>query len=1461
MQSTAYSIALIVAALVLGISAAYMWWRHRLLVSQIGAVLFLFGAMWTLGRGMRAASTGFSTKVFWNKVQCTGQVFLPETWFIFVLTYTNRRKWLTRYLLLLLSVIPIAALLLAWTNEFHRLFWRYSELIMDGSYWILRHEYGVAVWVLVGYTYLLLFVTAILLLRTLHRARRLKRWQATALLIAASVPWLGSALLLSPWNPLPNLDLTPLAFALTGIIVASSFRRLRRRDIVPIAREIVIESMEDAVVVLDAEDYVLDLNPAAEHLIGPRAIGKSAAEMWPEWDRWVTRLQDGAGSGVEVILDQGGEGRTYDVRISPLTDWRGNLASQVVVLRDITRYKQADEAIVEQRQRLEQLVQQRTAELTMANEQLRQEVVERERAEKRMRRFLNRQIVVNQLTLALGEARSLDRIYHTIYEHVCRLVDVNAFIVSSCDGERNLIRAEYVVTDGTAHDIARFPPIPLEEEGFGTQSQVIRTGEPFYVPDWREAMAKTRTEYTVADDGTISEGPLSPEEREESANSALFVPMRVDGGTVGVIQIQSRRLDAYTPDDIDLLSAMANVAAIAVQNARLYAETRRSAQQMQALYETSRALSLYFEEAPLMRTILETVYRTLGCEYVIVSVVDRDAQTIEVLHGIWRGEFDRSLYEGRDAFSEWKHMSRYPLDHPDITADVYRTGRTEIIGEWDERLNREIWDKFGHERLLRVFMPIRIQDRVIGVVEVAYDRHKKGRISGNEVQVLAAFMDQAAVAIENVRLFETEREQRELAEALEMAAAAVNSTLDLDQVLDRILEQVTRVVPGDACNVMLVEGYSAVRVMRWRGYERLGMEDVIADMTVSLVDLPNLVRMVRTGEPCVVQDTVAAPDWVPIAGEEALRSHVSAPIRVGGLTVGFLNVDGGQPGQFSPVDAQKLQAFADHAATAIANAYLYAEQRRRVEETGILLEIASAVNSTLELDRVFKEVALRAARACQANRCTILLLDEEGKTLRPIMSQFASGEPDPEMWQNFKKASYPRQVEEMPEVLRVLQGHRPLFVPDARASSIPPQWSEPFDVRSLLVVPLVSRERVVGLMALDRPEVGRAFTREQIDLAMTIGAQAAVAIENARLHQELQDYAHQLEGRVQERTAQLQVQYAQLEAILRSSSNGIIVADSNGEILHANPIADAWLAQTLSREDAANLRETVRDLARQTGADRASGSWPETMLELTGVDLELHAAPILGTGMGGAVVVIAVHDITHLRELDRIKSRFVTNISHELRTPVTTIKLYTMLMRQASPEKLAEYLDTLAQETDRLARLIENILQISRIDAGRLEMEIRPVALNELTAAVIENHRASAQERGLTLEYQPADPGPVAPADPTRIMQVLTDLVMNAIQYTPEGGRVMISTDQAEADGQVWATVTVVDTGMGIPEGELAHVFERFFRGELPQRMQISGTGLGLAIAKEIVELHGGQMTVESQVDVGSTFTVRLPLA
>jgi len=571
-------------------------------------------------------------------------------------------------------------------------------------------------------------------------------------------------------------------------------------------------------------------------------------------------------------------------------------------------------------------------------------------------------------------------------------------------------------------------------------------------------------------------------------------------------------------------------------------------------------------------------------------------------------------------------------------------------------------------------VPIQAKGQVIGVLDV--QSAERDAFDEDDVFTLHTLADQVAVALENARLFEAERQQRDLAEALEEAAAAVNSTLNLDHVLDSILEHVRRVLAGDAFNVMLLEN-STARMVRWQGYEHLGVEEQIIRATRSITEYPRLMKMVQTGEPVLIPDTTAAPDWVPTEGWEWLRSYVGAPIQVGGVTVGFLNVNGTQPGQFGPADARRLEAFANHAAT---------------------------------------------------------------------------------------------------------------------------------------------------------------------------------AIENAQLYRKLLNYAERLEERGQEHTAELQAQYARLGAVLRSTSDGIIVTDEEGEIVQTNPVADTWLTRTLSPVDAARLRETVRDLAGR------AEERPEIILELTGLDLQLNAAPVLEPGAEGAATVVAAHDISHLKALDRMRSRFITNISHELRTPVTTIKLYTELMQQTPPETWGKYVDVLGREAERLVRLVDAILQISRIDAGRLEMRLRPTLLNELTKVAVVSHQMLAKNRGLALEHQPAEPGPVALVSPEHMMQVLDKLVENAILYTPEGGRVVVSTGKEEAERWVRATVTVADTGIGIPEEELPHIFERFFRGEEPRLMQVPGTGLGLAIVKEIVGLHEGRVTVESQVGKGTAFTIWLPL-
>jgi len=678
-------------------------------------------------------------------------------------------------------------------------------------------------------------------------------------------------------------------------------------------------------------------------------------------------------------------------------------------------------------------------------------------------------------------------------------------------------------------------------------------------------------------------------------------------------------------------------------------------------------------------------------------------------------------------------------------------------------------------------------------------------------------------------------------EALEKAAAVVSSTLELDQVLNRILEQVERVVTGDTFNVMLIEN-AVARVVRRRGPESSPVEDENATLSVPITAYPNLVRMVRTGESVVVPDTTADSDWIPAKDQERWRSYVGAPIQVGSQTVGFLNVSGARPGQFSLADAHRLEAFASHAATAIKNAQLYQETIRRLAQTSVLREVMLAAASTLDFDLVLDRTIDALGRTLGIEYLGFMLPDEDGQFMRSHPSLLGFTPPPGGIFR------FPTDQCVTGQVYRT---GCPVILSDV--SKIPHYAVADEEVCSELAVPVKVADEVVAVLNLESSKPD-AFDEEDLAFYTAIAGQLGVAMENARLYQELQNHAYLLEERVQERIVEIRGQHARLEAILHSITDGIVVTDMIGEILQINPVAQAWLTQVLSPKEARRLRKTIRDLALR--ADET----PELVLELTGLDLELRAAPVMGEDIPDSpAAVVAIHDVTHLKALERMKTRFVSNISHELRTPITTIKLYTHLMR-LQPEKWENYLNVLAQEADRQAQLVEDILNISRIDAGRLEMEPCPTPLDKLAKAVTVSHRVLAEEEGVTLEYHPTGSEPVALVDPDRMVQVLNNLVGNAIRYTPDGGKVVVSTAEQKAEGRTWATVTVADTGIGIPMDEMPHIFDRFFRGKEPREMQLPGTGLGLSIVQEIVELHGGWVTVESEKDTGSSFSVWLPL-
>jgi signal transduction histidine kinase len=233
-------------------------------------------------------------------------------------------------------------------------------------------------------------------------------------------------------------------------------------------------------------------------------------------------------------------------------------------------------------------------------------------------------------------------------------------------------------------------------------------------------------------------------------------------------------------------------------------------------------------------------------------------------------------------------------------------------------------------------------------------------------------------------------------------------------------------------------------------------------------------------------------------------------------------------------------------------------------------------------------------------------------------------------------------------------------------------------------------------------------------------------------------------------------------------------------------------------------------------------------------------------------------DISHQKELDRLKDQFVSSVSHEFRAPLTNIKLYLRLLDSGRPEKREQYMQTLQRETTRLENLIEDLLSISRLDLGAAPAASATVALDPLIAEIIADRSDLAAKHSISLDYLPKTGLPPAMAEARLFAQVITNLMSNAINYTPPGGLVTISTGTRVNDQQEWIIVSVQDTGLGISAADRLHIFERFYRGEAARQSGAPGTGLGLAICQQVVDKLGGRLTVESEPGQGAVFTVWL---
>jgi PAS domain S-box-containing protein len=422
-----------------------------------------------------------------------------------------------------------------------------------------------------------------------------------------------------------------------------------------------------------------------------------------------------------------------------------------------------------------------------------------------------------------------------------------------------------------------------------------------------------------------------------------------------------------------------------------------------------------------------------------------------------------------------------------------------------------------------------------------------------------------------------------------------------------------------------------------------------------------------------------------------------------------------------------------------------------------------------------------------------------------------------------------------------------------------------------LVLPLVTREETIGAWLLGRRDPEDFYPRNDIDLLQTLTNQIAPVLENIRLYEALQEHADSLARQVSVRTSELETEKDRTQAVLDSAGEGIFFTNKEGIILYANPemahvsgySANDLIGKSLDlwkmEQGSDNAHEQL------SAAIRSGDDWSgELVLQQRNGghrDVNLTIAPIQGSAGQLSGFVGVQSDISKLKEVDRLKSGIISSVSHELKTPLTTIKTYLMLLRRGKPEKRESYLGVLDRETDRLTNIIVDFLDLSALDSGKIRSRLEPVDIQAALDEVMVSCETRANTRQIHLHSAVDGSLPPVLADTNQLEQVLTNLIVNALIYTPQGGKVTIAAGNGELGNRPAVWFSVADTGPGIPPDEIPYIFERFYRGEAARSGNMPGTGLGLAICKEIIDRHSGKITVESGPDSGTVFIVWLPSA
>jgi len=765
-------------------------------------------------------------------------------------------------------------------------------------------------------------------------------------------------------------------------------------------------------------------------------------------------------------------------------------------------------------------------------------------------------------------------------------------------------------------------------------------------------------------------------------------------------------------------------------------------------------------------------------------------------------------------------------------------------------------------------IPLRATEGFIGLLLAA--SHREDRFSSTQLPYLTTVGYQLAAALQNVRRYEAVRQAQELAETVERVSVAIGTSLDLAEVLERILDHIDRLLPFDSANIMLIEGGQA-RIHTARGYEAFNDHPAVKGQSLDIISIPILRTLVEEMTPVAVADAQKDTDWVPLPGGAHISSWLGVPLIVQGRVVGLLALDSITPHLYSEQHLRIASAFAPHAAIAIENARLYGELARwnerletlvaertlelesserqlrsRNAELNALNAAARSVTSTLERDAVLAGILRSACALLQVARGTLMIVDETTDELRVVA---AEGSPPQEK---------PLLAMRVGEGLAgwVAETGEALVVEDARQDPRFVLRRTDDDLHAMMILPLQAQGQVIGVLNLSTTSPERHFSKSERWLAEAFAAHAAAALENARLYDSV-------------RTSE-----TRYRAIFETAPIAFLVLDREGHIVDMNRYALKRVPWGKQRSETAADADTFFEDAAAKACGLAQGlrrvletgdpfTADDVLLETTETDAQEWANVRMvalrdGEGrVGGALLMMELTTQRKQLEAQLMHSerlaamgQLAASIAHEINNPLAILKTTVQWVQRQTRrgEDVSEELDDLNGEIDRLARLLLGLLDFSRPAAETLA----PIEINHLIRSLTSLLKPQLEQQRIRLDLDLDDASPTILGSPDQLKQVLLNLVSNAQDAIPKEGGVLTLSTTRQGECLI---IRVRDSGSGISPEDQQRIFEPFFSTK-----GVKGTGLGLARVYNIVKGHEGEIKIESERGKGTTITISFPL-